>query len=140
MTTDDDHTYVDFVRDGLRGHGPARMGNACWRRLTEECAGSAKSVFHFDVQGCGEIHPCRSSLASLRASLSCEARAFLARHSVTAEAYPALWRCSFAHDGRNPDQHDAYCIAAWLSRADQDGSLAAFLKPDLTPPERAAAR
>ena len=30
---------------------PARMGNARWRRLTEERAGSAKSVFHFDVQG-----------------------------------------------------------------------------------------
>jgi hypothetical protein len=27
------------------------MGNARWRRLTEERAGSAKSVFHFDVQG-----------------------------------------------------------------------------------------
>ena len=31
------------------------------------------------------------------------------------------------------DQHDAFSIAAWLSRADRDGSLAAFLKPDLTP-------
>jgi hypothetical protein len=28
-----------------------------------------------------------------------------------------------------------YSIAAWLSRADRDGSLAAFLKPDLTAPE-----
>lgn len=27
------------------------MGNAHWRRLTEERAGAAKSVFHFDVQG-----------------------------------------------------------------------------------------
>jgi hypothetical protein len=29
----------------------ARAGNARWRRLTEERAGGAKSVFHFDVQG-----------------------------------------------------------------------------------------
>ena len=29
----------------------ARQGNARWRRLTEERAGGAKSVFHFDVQG-----------------------------------------------------------------------------------------
>src|SRR5262245_60796400 len=29
-------------------------------------------------------------------------------------------------------------IAAWLSRADREGTLAALLKPDLTPPERAA--
>lgn len=29
-------------------------------------------------------------------------------------------------------------IAAWLSRADRDGTLATLLKPQLTPPERAA--
>ena len=49
--TDEDCTYVDFVRDGLAGNGAARTGNACWRRLTEERAGGAKSVFHFDVPG-----------------------------------------------------------------------------------------
>ena len=49
--TDDDHAYVDFVREGVMGNGAARAGNARWRRLTEERAGGAKSVFHFDVQG-----------------------------------------------------------------------------------------
>jgi hypothetical protein len=29
-------TYVDFVRDGVHSNGAARMGNARWRRLTEE--------------------------------------------------------------------------------------------------------
>jgi len=48
--TDGDHTYVDFVRDGVCGDGAARSGNTRWRRLTEERAG-AKSVFHFDVPG-----------------------------------------------------------------------------------------
>jgi hypothetical protein len=47
---------------------------------------------------------------------------------------------SFAREARTSDQHDAYCIAAWLSRADRDGSLAAFLKPDMTPPERTVAQ
>jgi hypothetical protein len=47
----DEDIYVDFVRDGVRGDGAARTGNSRWRRLTEERAGSAKSVFHFDVQG-----------------------------------------------------------------------------------------
>src|ERR1700692_976462 len=56
------------------------------------------------------------------------------------EIYPALWSRSFARADRTGDQHDAYSIAAWLSRADQDGSLAAFLKPELTPPERAVAQ
>jgi len=45
--TDEDHTSVEFVRDGLHGNGVDRGGNARWRRLTEERAGSAKSVFHF---------------------------------------------------------------------------------------------
>ena len=49
--TDVEHTYVDFVRDGAAGNGAARTGNARWRRMTELRAGSAKSVFHFDVQG-----------------------------------------------------------------------------------------
>ena len=56
------------------------------------------------------------------------------------EVYPALWSRSFARADRTRDQHDAYSIAAWLSRADQDDTLAAFLKPDLTPPERAVAQ
>jgi hypothetical protein len=49
--TDAEHTYVDFVRDGAAGNGAARTGNARWRRVTEQRSGSAKSVFHFDVQG-----------------------------------------------------------------------------------------
>jgi hypothetical protein len=49
--TDAAHTYVDFVRDGLAGNGAARTGNTRWRRMTEQRAGSAKSVFHFDVKG-----------------------------------------------------------------------------------------
>lgn len=47
----DEDIYIDFVRDGLRGNGAARIGNTRWRRLTEERAGGAKSVFHFDVPG-----------------------------------------------------------------------------------------
>jgi hypothetical protein len=45
--TDEDHTYVEFIRDGIHGNGAARMGNSRWRRLTKERAGGAKSVFHF---------------------------------------------------------------------------------------------
>jgi len=61
------------------------------------------------------------------------------RRSAIAEVYPALWSRAFERQGRTADQHDAYCIAAWLSRADRNGTLAAFLKPDLTPPERPVA-
>ena len=49
--TDGKHTYVDFVRHGLAGNGAGCTGNSRWRRMTEQRAGSAKSVFHCDVQG-----------------------------------------------------------------------------------------
>ena len=49
--TDQEHTYVDFIRNGSCGNAEARSGNSRWRRLTEIRAGAAKSVFHFDVSG-----------------------------------------------------------------------------------------
>ena len=63
-----------------------------------------------------------------------------AGRSVIAEVYPALWNRTFAPEERTRDQHDAYCVAAWLSRADTDGSLMTFFKPALTPDERAKAQ
>jgi hypothetical protein len=41
--------------------------------------------------------------------------------------------------GRTADQYDAYSVARWLSRADHDSTLAAFLEPGLTPSERTVA-
>ena len=41
---------------------------------------------------------------------------------------------------RTSDQHDAYSIAAWLSQANRDSSLAGFLRPDLTLQEKAIAQ
>lgn len=57
-----------------------------------------------------------------------------------AEVYSSLWSRNFAREERNRDQHDAFSIAAWLQQADRDGSLAKFLKPGLSPPERAVAQ
>ena len=61
------------------GNGAARMGNARWRRLTEERAGGAKSVFHFDVQGsvAKSTHAGIPWLRFIRQRLG-RARAFLA--------------------------------------------------------------
>jgi hypothetical protein len=48
---------------------------------------------------------------------------------------------SSGHPARTRDQHDdAFSIVAWLSRADRDRTLAAFLNPDLSPPERTLAQ
>ena len=51
-----------------------------------------------------------------------------------------MWSRGFANEGRTGDQHDAFSIAAWLSRADSDDALTAFLNPDLSPPERTLAQ
>ena len=145
----DENIYVDFVRVGTVGKGAARGGNARWRRLTEERAGRAKSVFHFDVQGsvAKSTHSGIPWLRFIRQRLGNRVHFWPfdgwdipAGRSAVAEVFPALWSSSFARADRTGDQHDAYSIAAWLSRADQDGSLATFLKPNLTPPERAVAQ
>ena len=145
----DENIYVDFVRVGAVGSGAARMGNAHWRRLTEERAGGAKSVFHFDVRGsvAKSTHSGIPWLRFIRQGLGERVHFWPfdgwnipAGRSAITEVYPALWSRSFARADRTADQHDAYSIAAWLSRADQDGSLPTFLKPDLTPPERSVAQ
>ncbi|MFN3548591.1 MAG: hypothetical protein ACK4U0_13970 [Mesorhizobium sp.] len=147
--TDEDHVYVDFVRDGIAGNGAARSGNARWRRLTEERAGGAKSVFHFDVQGsvAKSTHAGIPWLRFIRQRLGARVHFWPfdgwdipAGRSAIAEVYPALWSRDFVNEGRTGDQHDAFSIVAWLSRADRDGSLAALLNPDLSPPERTVAQ
>jgi hypothetical protein len=145
--TDRDYTYVDFIRDGLRGNGAARTGNPRWRRLTEART-RAKSVFHFDVPGsvAKSTHAGIPWLRFIRQRLGPRVHFWPfdgwhipAGRSVIAEVYPSLWSRTFACEARTPDQHDAYSIVAWLSRADRDGSLAAFLSPNLTAAERAVA-
>jgi len=122
------------------------MGNSRWRRLTEERAGCTKSVFQFDVQGsvAKSTHAGIPWLRFIRQRLGQRVHFWPfdgwdipSGRSVIAEVYPAL---CFANEGRTGDQHDAYCIAARLSRADRNRSLVMLLNPDLTPPERVVAQ
>jgi len=145
--TDEDHTYVDFVRDGIRGNGVARGGDARWRRLTEVRAG-AKSVFHFDVPGsvAKSTHAGLPWLRYIRREggkrvhlWPFDGWGIPAGRSVVAEVYPSLWSAGFPREGRASDQHDAYSIVGWMRRADLGGGLADFLSPDLTPQEREVA-
>ena len=146
--TDEDHTYVQFVRDGNHGNGAARMGSARWRRLTEERAGGAKSVFHFDVQGsvAKSTHAGIPWLRFIRQRLGARVHFWPfdgwdipTGRSAVAEVYPALWSRNFGREDRTGDQHDAFSIAAWLSRTDRDGRLKGFFNPILTPYERSTA-
>ena len=145
--TDDDYTYVDFVRDGICGNGSARSGNTRWRRLADERAG-AKSVFHFDVPGsvAKSTHAGLPWLRYIRQRVGDRVHFWPfdgweipAKRSVIAEVYPSLWNREFPSEDRTADQHDAYSVAAWLRRADHDGSLPRFFNPKLAPDRREVA-
>lgn len=143
--TDQSHTYVDFVRDGLRGNAAARSGSPRWRRLTEVRAGAAKSVFHFDVPGsvAKSTHAGLPWLLYLRRRLGSRVHFWpfdgwtvKDGQSVVAEVYPSLWSKGHPRQGRTSDQHDAYSVARWMRDADGNGSLAGFFDPPLEPGER----
>ena len=146
--TDSDHTYVDFVRDGLAGNGAARQGNPKWRRITEERC-KAKSCFHFDVQGsvAKSTHSGLPWLLYLHRQLGDKIHFWLfdgwdipLGRSAIVEAYPSIWRHAFAaQDGMSSDQHDAFAIAGWLKEADKAGRLQAALHPYLSPAEQTIA-
>jgi hypothetical protein len=138
-----------FCARGCDGRWRRTRWHARWRRLTEERTGGAKSVFHFDVQGsvAKSTHAGIPWLRCIRERLGPRVHFWPfdgwdipAGRSAIAEVYPSLWRRGFAPEGRTGDQHDAFCIAAWLALADRDGTLAGLLKPDLSPAERAAAQ
>jgi hypothetical protein len=146
--TDDDHTYVDFVRDGLHGNGADRSGSTRWRRLTDVRAG-AKSVFHFDVPGsvAKSTHSGLPWLRYIRHQMGDRVHFWPfdgweipAGRSVIVEVYPSLWSRGFAREDRTADQHDAYSVTAWMRQADLDANLASFFDPSLSPSERTVAQ
>ncbi len=146
--TDEDHTYVDLVRDGVCGNGAARRGQAQWKRLTEARAGAAKSVFHFDVQGsvAKSTHAGLPWLRYLRGQLGSRLHFWPfdgwevpARKSTVAEIYPSLWSRTVPRGDRTPDQHDAFAAALWMQSADREGRLAGCFQPPLTPEQRSVA-
>lgn len=146
--TDEDQTYVDFVREGLVGNGVARLGDPHWRRLTEVRA-RAKSAFHFDVQGsvAKATHAGLPWLGYLRHRVGYHVHFWPFDgwevpngRSVIAEVYPALWSRGFSAESLDDHQRDAYSVAAWMQRSDLGGSLAEFFHPGLTLAEREVAR
>jgi hypothetical protein len=141
-------TYIDFIRHGSLGRGAKRMGENTWLRLTERWTATAKSVFLFDVQG----SVAKSTFAGLPWLLYLRNWCKRPIHfwpfdgwgvpqgsSIVAEIYPALWMRRLERDGRDGDEHAAYATAAWLQRADRNGSLGSYFNPPLTPEEREVA-
>jgi hypothetical protein len=147
--TDRDDVWVRSVREGAVGNGTARTGETRWRRLAERRTSSAKSVFHFDVQGsvATSTHAGLPWLSYLRRRLGARVHvwpfdgwAVPDGRSAIAEVYPRLWSAGYPREGRSADQHDAYSVAAWLRGADLEGSLGGHLAPRLDPAECALAR
>lgn len=143
-----DTHHLRDVRNEPSGRAKARQGDTRWRRMTEVRAGSAKSVFHFDVNGtvAHSTHTGLPWLRFLRQKLGSAVHFWpfdgwvppLGRSTVV-EVYPSLWRHAYPASGRSGDQHDAYTVAMWLQRADRDGSLRSALQPALSVTERHAA-
>ena len=140
----DEDIYVDFVRDGSSGNGAARSGNPRWRRITESRARTAKSVFHFDVQGsvAKSTHAGIPWLRYIRHQTKdvhfwpFDGWNVSPNRSAVVEVYPALWNRTFPSEGRTPDQQDAFATAGWLRRADTDASLERYFNPSLEPDDR----
>lgn len=146
--TDGDHVYVDFVRDGSVGNGAARTGKNRWKRLTEQQARSAKSVFHFDVQGsvAKSTHSGLPWLLHLRRKLGAQVHFWpfdgwqpRESTSVIAEVYPTLWRHQFPLPSATGDQQDAFAVASWLRESDRNGLLTKCWHPQMLERERSVA-
>ena len=116
------------------GNGAARMGNARWRRLTEERAGGANRCF---ISTCRDrwrnppmpgFRGCASSASSLaRACISGRSTAGTFRRALGhRRSLSGAVETQLCPRRRTADQHDAYSIAAWLSRADRNGTLRRF--------------
>ena len=142
--TDQQHMYVDFVREGVYGNGAARTGSSRWRRIADRRA-RAKSVFHFDVPGqvAKSTHAGLPWLRFIRDRLGARAQFWPfdgwtpSGRSVLAEVYPSLWSRSVPRDAAHTnDQHDAFAIVEWLRRAEIAGELAPLFEPVLTAQER----
>jgi hypothetical protein len=144
----DEDTHVAKVREGVQGAAKDRIGETKWRRLTEICARSAKSVFHFGVNGevATSTHAGLPWLRFVRKRVGHRVHFWPfdgwevpVGRSAVVEVYPRLWSGNFFRGERTGDQHDAYSVAATLRKSDVDGSLSALFAPTLTPDERTVA-
>lgn len=142
--TDEPNTYVDFVRGGTAGCWSKVAGEPSWLRMTELWTPSAKSAFQFDVQGAVAkatyaglpwLRHLRQGLNGIVHFWPFDGWDVPHGRSVIAEVYPSLWMKRFPRQDRNSDQHAAYSVAAWLRRADLNGSLPHFFHPSLEPEE-----
>lgn len=127
-----------------------RLGPPTALRRTDAFTAGAKSVFQFDVQGtvANSTHAGLPWVRRLR-------RAIPPPHlhawpfdgwmpppgaSMIAEVFPSLLRRRWPRGERTVDEHDAWCVTAWLQDVDARGAFDAFLRPPLSPADSSVAR
>lgn len=145
--TAEDGLTVDCIRKSADSPS-VRTGSNTELRLTEKWTPSAKSVFLFDVQG----SVAKSTHAGLPWLQHIRDQTGTAVHfwpfdgwivpegkSVLAEIYPSIFRRRYEFQERTADQQDAYAVARWLSEANDSGWLGDYLKPKLSPEDKAIA-
>ncbi|MDH3464327.1 MAG: hypothetical protein OES26_00190 [Gammaproteobacteria bacterium] len=144
--TADDHTYVDFLIEDNQ-----RIGDSSEFRLCEKWTSSTKSVFQLDGQGTvgKSTHAGIPWLLYLREDPRLRDKLHFwpfdgfeihTDKSVIAEVYPSIFRRRYPREDRTLDEHDAWCIAAWMKSMDSSGALARYFKPPLTLAERRQCR
>lgn len=143
--TDAPHTYVDFILNGSRGEGAARMGNPRWMRLTDERCRAARSVFQFEGQGkvAAATHAGLPWILFLKRQLGGRLHVWpfdgweiAVGKSALVEVRPAMWRDLEPVAALDAGQKDACVTALWLKEADGSGELPDLLQPALSQPER----
>lgn len=140
-------THKDKVTVNELRTNSKRAGDASEFRLAEKWTSSAKSVFHFDVQGAvaKSTHCGIPFLAQLRERYPqlhfwpFDGFAVPKNRSVIAEVYPSLFRNRYDRASRTVDQQDAYSVCRWLQETDRGHGLRRYLQPPLTDSEKAKA-
>lgn len=142
--TDKPRTSVDSIRN----KNPQRIGNNDEFRLCERWTSSAKSCFHFDIQGqvAKSTHAGIPFLWQIRERLGgfihfwpFDGWNLPKSKSVIAETYPSIFRNRYVSEGRTSDEQDAYSISRWLRETCNRGFLGWYVEPLLTRSERAIA-
>lgn len=130
--------------------GNRRLGPTTALRRTDAHTAGAKSVFQFDVQGtvANSTHAGLPWVRRLRRAIPpprlhawpFDGWAPPSGASLIAEVFPSRLRRRWPRGSRTVDEHDAWCVAAWLQDVDVRGELDVFLRPPLSGADRHLAR
>lgn len=140
--THTDDATVEQFRESLNRNGDSKE-----LRLTERWTSSAKSVFHFDVQGsvAKSTHAGLPFLWKLRKELPqlhfwpFDGFNVPDGRSAIAEVYPSLFRNRYPRANRTVDQQDAYSVCRWLKEMDTVFGLGRYFSPPITEPQKSVA-